>query len=336
MLPGIRPRLFSLAEFYQLKDIKSVKNTAKLAKQWNFVLGNTLSNKKYAAQITRLIAKKLPLAKALLVLPADVYLQWKFNIQPLLGDIAAVKASYTTVASEIDKLIQNLNKPQIRHHSSDLSGIYKDVSSTFNDTRGVALNSIPPEGSYSVKNNTFQYNPSGISLIVTKDVRKAHYDSCSFHAAMQYSYSLGPFERENLAHLARLDSLGIGTNPVKELWELIPWSFVVDWIFDVSQYLDNLESKHVKPVTSIHNWCWSQSVSRRTEIFTTFKSSYPDAEVAYNVPDVLTRIVSETAYKRGTDGLNVNSAIIGSGISSSEFILASALAVTRKPHRRKR
>lgn len=44
-----------------------------------------------------------------------------------------------------------------------------------------------------------------------------------------------------LTQAARLTSL----NPVSIAWELLPWSFVVDWFFNIGDYLRNLETRTI-------------------------------------------------------------------------------------------
>lgn len=330
MLPGIRPRVLSLAEIYQLKDLPRINKTADMATKLITKIKALAPNSRIAEKLLFGYTKKLPLAKLLLVLPAELYLQVKFNILPLISDIAAIKDSCSTVAGEVAKLLQEQNRPQISHTSYDLSSLYARQYSVVTEPRAVTIPSTPPYGKYYTKaTGWLSYNSSTIYLAIAKESREVLTSGCSFHAAIRYSYRFGKLQEENLAYFARLDSLGLGVNPIKELWELLPWSFVVDWVVDVSQYLDNLEDKHVKPVTAIHNWCWSQKIQRRTTFLTTFKQSGLAPEWNYSVPDVNTRTIVEEAYKRGTDGLNVTSALSGSGISSAEFILAGALAVTR-------
>jgi len=333
MLPGIRPRLYSLAELYQLKDVKSVKNTAiKVNTLLSGIMGNPIY-KKYVPQLLHRFRSKMPLAKILLVLPADLYLQWKFNVAPLLGDIDAIKASNATVADDVRKLIDQQNTKQIRHFSRNVkSAAYAPSTATDMNARGYSLESVGPYGTFKLKNYDYQYRASGVSVIGSQSTRVTEYTGCTFHAQVEYSYNFGDLSDSNVKWKAKLDSLGIGINPIKELWELVPWSFVVDWVVDVSHFLDNLENKNLKPVTVIHNWCWSQKITRTTKIYTTFKSSYPDPEWAYNVPDVNTHLITEEAYKRSTDGYNVHTALTGSGINENEFILSSALAITRLVH----
>jgi len=329
MLPGIRPRLFSLAELYQLKDFGSIRDTAQRASSLISQITGKPGLEKYTKKLLKGFARKLPLSKLLLVLPADIYLQWKFNIAPLLGDIAAVKSNYATVTADVDKLRRQEGILQTRHFSRDLSSAYRYSQSSFSGSRSFGLASVPPEQTYSIKGKAYNYAPSGVSVIVTEDRRETSYDSCSFHAALQYSYHFSKIQRETLMHDAVLDRFGIGVNPIKELWELVPWSFVVDWVVDVSRFLESCENKHVKPVTVIHNWCWSQNLVRKTKIFSTFKSNYPNPEISYYVPDAGTRVIHEEAYKRSTSGLTLTPALSGSGIDSNEFILATALALSR-------
>lgn len=43
------------------------------------------------------------------------------------------------------------------------------------------------------------------------------------------------------SQLKTLNSLGI-TNPLAVLWELVPWSFAIDWIINVGEFIDSLDA----------------------------------------------------------------------------------------------
>jgi hypothetical protein len=55
------------------------------------------------------------------------------------------------------------------------------------------------------------------------------------------------------AALASPSALGL-TNPLVPLWEILPWSFIVDWFLPVGNYLDQLSADHG---WTFHNGCLS-------------------------------------------------------------------------------
>lgn len=317
MLPGIRPKLYTLVELFQLKDfasfgqtIKRVQSTLPLLKKMKHAFG--------ADSEKLLLRGKIGTLIQLLAVPADVYLQWKFNIDPTMRDIAAVHAALSSVREKVKDFLGQNRKLQVRHCSFQLDGIYRPLDE---------VRSTP--GNMVVVYTDIEYSHNQFSLNVPYNQCKriTRYPKAVYHAEIEYYYDY-PEVTDKLSRLeSLLDILGIGRNPIKELWELIPWSFVVDWVIDIGQWLDNFDSPRVKPHTVITKWCWSQSIQRTVRIETDYTASTPPGW--FGGLHITNLNIVESSYKRGVDGLGIASALTGSGIDSQEFILGTALALTR-------
>ena len=95
----------------------------------------------------------------------------------------------------------------------------------------------PPEGFVSVtttgrdtSRKAFSQNLIGDSNLLAKTIEERSY-RCKFSV----NYSIKPSVLNNLSALTSL-------NPVSIVWELVPYSFVIDWVVDIGGYLRNMES----------------------------------------------------------------------------------------------
>lgn len=61
---------------------------------------------------------------------------------------------------------------------------------------------------------------------------------------------------KRLKTLAYLDALGIQANPAI-VWDAIPYSFLLDWVLDVSDILEAQKKRNLDPVVTIHGFCHS-------------------------------------------------------------------------------
>jgi hypothetical protein len=146
---------------------------------------------------------------------------------------------------------------------------------------------------------------------------------------MQYNYTFTAFQLEHAKVLGLLDALGINFNP-RYVWDVIPWSFVVDWLIDIGRWLDNFEVKNLEPKVNILQYCWSIKKVRRiavTGLVQTYNNLFTYSK--YPPQYVPLPTIRETSYRRGTDLPSVNS-FTTSGLSSTELSLGAALLVTRR------
>jgi hypothetical protein len=128
--------------------------------------------------------------------------------------------------------------------------------------------------------------------------------------------------------------LGLSFN-LKSIWDAIPWSFLVDWVIKVGDFLDGLSRGVLDPVLDILDYSWSIKRERHIQIYAAFSHDLPAgaSTIPWNsIVDYPT--YRETAYRRQPKTLSRN-ALILSGLSSRELSLAAALVVTRKPELKK-
>jgi hypothetical protein len=90
-----------------------------------------------------------------------------------------------------------------------------------------------------------------------------------------------------------------GLNHIISLaWELIPYSFVVDWVTNIGNYVDSLTQIHWgSPYTQTRNFCFSKKIVDSTEV--SLQSGTWSAIGGYEVScDERVATLSETRYDR--------------------------------------
>ena len=138
-----------------------------------------------------------------------------------------------------------------------------------------------------------------------------------------------PDTKSSMLEYSHLDALGANLNPAI-IWNAIPWSFVVDWVINVSQWLSTQRVGFMDPKINILRYLWS--VKRVRSIIVQRKAFAPDyidgpyKQVSGPVP---LPTVRESAYCRVV-GLPSEHSILTSGLNANEFSLAAALVISRR------
>jgi len=317
MLPHIKNEMSLVNSLIELKDFKTlVRGGAKLLKRLQranadllpFLRQLEIAAKKKRQKITLAMIKRGV---------SDAFLQWEFAYRPLLSDIAAFRKSLSTVQKQVAKLQAEERKKLVRHYYSDCGPGYGPITET------LPVNSNAYRRLFSGKTcsgTAGLYNHLGSST----NNRSVSYKA-QFHAEVEYSYTFSSFQRENAKMLGLLDSLGVNNNPAI-IWNAIPWSFVVDWVFGVSRWLDQFKTANLEPVTLIHRYLYSVSIQRDTVVRVKTNINAPVPLMEYEAVSC-----TENAFRRvsGIPG-QYASALTLSGISPKEMILATALKASRR------
>lgn len=308
MLPGIRPNLSLVNSVIELKDFAWVRKMARQVLSRNGQL-------QLLSRFTRFYRRYKTL-RQILGGGSNGYLQYKFNLAPLLSDICGIRRALETARHEVNKLLDNEAKPLTRHWYAPLGSPY-----TVTPARETVTGLSPSGCELSLDGIAF--GPARLSGTVVA-YRSTRWLQAMFHSEIQYSYFLSSYERENAILLGFLDSLGVNINPAI-IWNAIPWSFVIDWVVGVSRWLDQFKERNLDPLTIIHRCLWSTSIAREVAVDVKFNVNYPQ------LPQGETRAVTVTehAYKRMPFTITSQD-LTTSGVSLTEFSLASALALSRR------
>lgn len=132
----------------------------------------------------------------------DQHLSYQFGWKPLVSDLRQLFELYLNFEERVNKLLREQNTIQVRHYKKSIPFPGVTQSSTISEVRGT----FTAEG------------------------------SCEFNAGMGYQYYLPGYGGQKDQILFLLDALGM-CKGWQSLWELVPWSFVVDWFVDVGSWL---------------------------------------------------------------------------------------------------
>jgi len=308
MIPRAKSELKSLVSLYEIRDLLSLKGSIKNIDKLGKRLFASKPGRTYAEPLIDVVARQ----------SADSYLQWMFNLRPIISDIRGIYHSIANYKRRIDDLVTRSGTRQVAHFKCNLA----EQCGTTEDAWGPMVTLNP--------SNTVVYNGSARPLgSMIHFRRRITTDSAVFRCMMQYNYSYTAYQRENAYVLGLLDMLGVNFNP-SYIWEVVPWSFVLDWVVDVGRWLDRYEIKNLEPKINILQYCWSIKKSRTISIDGKVRSWIYYGQTPQYPPQYLSfPEVRETSYRRGID-FPGRSSFETSGLSSTELCLGAALIKTRR------
>lgn len=290
MLPSIKSELSSLNSLYELKDLPSLPRTLRGLAKFAF----SRSSRKTLRELLRA--------------GSDAYLQAQFNVLPLLSDIASIFKAVSSYERRINDLLRRAGKLQSRHYA-------------------YSFDEFPPsadDSSLRYLVSPFSTGPEmGNAVYIHRDVGATH---SQFHAQIEYNFNYTQYQVEHARLLGALDSLGVNINPAI-IWNALPWTFVIDWVFGIGRWLDDHKIENMEPKINILRYLWS--IKRTRETYLTRRHSRVGSWPCplQNTGHVST--VYETAYRR-SPGLPSTSLIESSGLSLKEFSLGAALVFSRR------
>jgi hypothetical protein len=169
---------------------------------------------------------------------AEGHLTYSFALRPLMSDVQGVYQVLTTYSDRINKFLADRRKPLKRHY-----------------TEGVATEEITDSESSTYVSSKF-----------TSEVKR------ELHATMRYTYDCPDLVTFGQKLNALRDMLGLRLGP-KQLWEAIPFSFVVDWFIRVGDWIDRYEKPLIEPEIRVTDYCISERITWKSERKLVYQSS---------------------------------------------------------------
>jgi len=285
MLPTIKPDLSLINSIIELKDFRSLPRLIRDLKSLKAFRGTTIREKLRGS--------------------ADVYLQEKFNVAPLISDINALWG----VLIKTEKRLNALMSRQGRIIKSHFQRFLSEMVDTHESGSQRSLDGWAPRTGW-------ESNIVPITGYETSE-RFVYNDASVFHAEVEFSYYYHQYQTEHARLLSVLDQLGVNFNPAI-IWNAIPWSFAVDWVIGVSRWLNDNRIGFMDPAVCIHRALWSIKRSRRILVQTQIVCNQEGGGMMapqYHVQPMVT----ETAYRRSLWTLSdVVSSIKLSGLNATE------------------
>lgn len=305
MWPEVEAKLSSINSILELKDFKSLLPLYRRTMKTGVKLG--LFGTRFR--------KKMKL-KDIVRLSGEHVLNWSFAVRPFLSDYCAIFRALQETKKQVYLFLDNQGKPLRRHYSKSI-----DVTEF-----GVESGML---GMFGIGGSGYR---SGLREIAVPTPPK-------YCATLSYSYRIPNILRETALARGMLDAFGVNLNPAI-LWNAVPWSFAVDWIFKVGDLLDACKTRALEPVVIVHSFVHSVKMSLREKIY---YDLYREFRPNQWPPPVYDARVEDgesknswakertlTYYVRKVATPNLYMSVQSSGISKYEGLLASALLVTRK------
>lgn len=299
MLPGIKPDLSLVNSIIELKDFVTLKETFSHLDSILDRLSalNNLRREAFAGLSFREILRRR----------SSDYLQLKFNLIPLYSDIKGILNTFKRYQAQVMRLLAQAERLNTRHVAFNIGEYVGDPVFETSDRHAPETEFSPPGIQYQLTRTTISH-------------RKVTFEPSKFHLEMEFQYNFSKVQTEHARFFAIMDGLGVNLNPAI-IWNAIPWSFVVDWVLGVSQYLNQFSTRNLEPVVNIRRCLWSIKRSRNIEC----SFDLVDGPAANPASTVL-----ETAYRRQLC-MPSQASLRASGLSLSEVSLGAALVFSRRP-----
>lgn len=254
---------------------------------------------------------------------ADGYLQAQFNILPLLRDIGALQTAIRDTSKKVNFLVNNQGKRQLKHYN--FSWLNNQFSGANLSLGPLTYNTGQFAGSAGSGTGCYRAYAHGLRF-----ERRVIIDPSLFHAEVEYNYYFTRAQTEHAQLYGIYDALGINLDP-SIIWNAIPWSFLIDWVINVSRWLAKRKVLNLEPGVNISRYLWSWKQTRKVTTF--FEST---TNLGYKPMRTYLPTMYETIYRRDIKMPVRTDSLYGSGLSSTELSLGAALVITRalRPNRR--
>jgi hypothetical protein len=285
MWSSIRPSMegdFSIINFIlELKDMADIMHLYRdIRKAWKVRKDlNPLYRRRMADRSDRLLSGGV--------------LAYQFGIKPFLDDVYNVFKQLSTFKSKLDALVRGENKTHRKHvmwmRSLNIPADQKDLSTVVSSGMPGAL-----------MDRTWQREPYRVN------------------GTFVYRYTMPDANGWRSKVGGFLDALGLNVNPAI-IWNAIPFTFVVDWFFNVSKWLHSLRMESLGILVRLE----SCSVSCKTKASCNYTYKWPQASWAQTCV-----VVRRVAYRRlSIDPAAVMGAIEPSWRTPSGSAVVSAVAL---------
>lgn len=227
--------------------------------------------------------------KSLVKGSANTNLAYSFGIKPLISDVTSLISCVKGMEDKISFLRKNSGSVVPVRFRKDISQATRPATRIDTD------------------------NPNALAYLRTVDYRALY----TAFALITYDVSKLSDIELKLRYFTR--SLGLD-KPLSTLWELTPWSFVVDWVVDIGKWIDELTPSISIPY-KVQDLGYSIKVSRTDEYVVTRKIPKTNPSVSI--------LWSRSAYFRQR-GIPASFSSMDLGdVSLRKLVLSASLAAQR-------
>lgn len=234
------------------------------------------------------------------------YLNYEFGWLPLVSDIR--NAAQAVIDSE--KILRQLARD---------SGRNVRRSYHFGTERNVVNEQVYPFGRPFPNPNSSLWSTTQPSQVIDSMSRSIWFDGCfTYHFDEPSGDKL-----TDIANQARI-LLGLDLSP-STLWELAPWSWLSDWVFNVGPVLSNLSMFQKDGLTLRYGY-----VMERTNV--SYRERHFGFSPTYETPGRTMQCTVRATRKRRIEVSPYSLGLVGRGLTLRQAAILSALGVTRGKH----
>lgn len=248
---------------------------------------------------------------------SSVYLSYNFGWRSLYRDIASLVEELDGFRNRLARIMSQADKPITKHYRTSIPGTELPRETHMSQTQQKAFGGWTGDSRHVCWARVIKEPTTGIQ----------------YAATLRCKYKVPAILRGAEGRLqAHLDHLGVSGNPAI-IWNAIPWSFVVDWLVNVGDFLNGLRVDNIPLQTEITDFCHSAKVGRgvRFELnnynqFYSTNSSYTQEYGGWYLVDW----AGSTLYERRVGVPNLYGALVATGLDPREFLLSGALIGSRR------
>lgn len=211
---------------------------------------------------------------------AGEFLNYVFGVQPTINDIAKLVDSMSTLTTAIIQLRRDSGRGVRRSFDpTPFQREWEYPSSDLSSQGSVQLGHTNQVG-YRWSNQT------------TSDVHRAHratytstlflrkYEKLRFTGSFTYWLPKTPLEGLDWSQVAELNRIIRFAPSLTGVWQLIPWSWLIDWFFDISSTLELIERTQDDSLVINYGYAMRHTVctaTQKTEVSTpaNYKFEHP-------------------------------------------------------------
>lgn len=247
MVPRLNEGLSLVNSLLELKDVKQMNPVPSYLR---------LKYRKYDLKALKDPRTRKQFSKELFNRMNGAYLNANLGIKPLINDCYQIYSDLMSFAERLRVLKLNAGRRLVRHYRrtlpSPLGGPETTVPLSYLDSR-------------QWSGDLAHDRVTGDRAPITFKCWGRWVQRPVYHATMRYSYSLPLLDSYYEESLAKLDVLGVRLDPAI-VWNAIPYSFIVDWVVDVSGFLSSFAKDNYPINVVVHDFCHSLACESEHEV----------------------------------------------------------------------
>jgi hypothetical protein len=227
---------------------------------------------------------------------SDVHLQAEFGVKPLVSDLQRLWDAVANLKEQYKAYVDKAGKLQRRHYTGYFT------APSVSDSTFTVPSSVNWPGRHATSHTSVKYT-----------------------ATLVYTYTLPDLLKDSPEQALKkfaADRLGLHLNPTT-IWNAIPFSFLIDYVVRVGDWLKQFDQKSINPAVTI--WDFIESLTY-DQIVTTWVTPYN------RLTENGERKVGTTTlkvYQRRRSVPDTYTALQLSGLSTREIINMAALGGSR-------